>query len=91
MLEFTDQTPGNVIAVLHDGVVVGSAVFSEDQPRPAPADVVHAIEGQRWPDSPPRTEKLGGLSLYRVDSRAEGSDLLVVGVSVARANQFIAR
>jgi two-component system sensor histidine kinase TrcS len=92
MLEFTDQTPGNVIAVLHDGVVIGSAVFSEAEARPAPPDAVHAIESQPWPeDAPPRTEKLGSLGSYRVDSRAYGSDLLVVGVSQARANQIIAR
>ncbi len=91
MLEFTDQTPGNVIAVLHDGVVIGSAVFSEDEARPAPPDAVRAIEAQPWPDAPPRTEKLGSLGSYRVDSRADGSDLLVVGVSLARANQIIAR
>jgi two-component system sensor histidine kinase TrcS len=46
MLEFTDQTPGNVIAVLRGGVVIGSAVFSEAEARPAPADVVRALEGQ---------------------------------------------
>ena len=91
MLEFTDQTPGNVIAVLHDGVVIASAVFSEAEARPAPPDVVRAIEAQPWPDAPPRTEKLGGLGSYRVDSRVDGSDLLVVGVSLARANQIIAR
>ncbi len=92
MLEFTDQTPGNVIAVLRDGVVIGSAVFSEPEARPAPADVVRAIEAQPWPDdAPPRTVKLGSLGSYRVDSRADGPDLLVVGVSVARANQIIAR
>ena len=92
MLEFTDQTPGNLIAVLHEGVVIGSAVFSEAEARPAPADVVHALEAQSWPDdAPPRTEKLGALGSYRVDSRIDGSDLLVVGVSLARANQIIAR
>jgi len=92
MLEFTDQTPGNVIAVLHDGVVVGSAVFSEAEARPAPPDVVRAIEGQAWPDdAPPRTAKLGSLGTYRMDSRPDGSDNLVVGVSLARANQIVAR
>ncbi|HWF30402.1 MAG TPA: HAMP domain-containing sensor histidine kinase [Mycobacterium sp.] len=91
MLEFTDQTPGNVIAVLHDGAVIGSAVFSEAEARPAPADAVRAIETQPWPDAPPRTEKLGSLGSYRVDSRVDGSDLLVVGVSQTRANQIIAR
>lgn len=91
MLEFTGQTPGNVIAVLHNGVVIGSVVFSEDQPKPAPADVVRAIEAQSWPDAPPRTEKLGSLGSYRVDSRVDGSDLLVVGVSLNLADRIIHR
>ncbi|OBG19118.1 HAMP domain-containing sensor histidine kinase [Mycobacterium sp. 852002-51057_SCH5723018] len=91
MLEFTDQTPGNLIAVLHDGVVVGSAVFSEAEARPAPPDVVRALETEPWPDVPPRTAKLGSLGSYRVDSRVEGADLLVVGVSLARADQIIVR
>jgi two-component system sensor histidine kinase TrcS len=93
ILEFTDQTPGNVIAVLHNGVVIASAVFSEDQARPAPADVIRAFETQPWPapDAPPRTERLGNLGLYRVDNRYDGPDVLVVGVSMDRANQIIAR
>ncbi|MEE6179299.1 sensor histidine kinase [Mycobacterium sp. 050134] len=91
MLEFTEQTPGNLIAVLHDGVVIGSAVFSEDQPKPAPADVVRAIQAQRWGGGPPRTERLGSLGSYRVQSRAAGSDLLVVGVSLNLADQIIVR
>ena len=93
MLEFTDQMPGNVIAVLHDGVVIGSAVFSEAEARPAPAEVVRTLEAQSWPepDAPPRTERLGDLGLYRVDNRDEGSDVLIVGVSLDRANQIIAR
>ncbi|BBZ48244.1 two-component sensor histidine kinase [Mycobacterium parmense] len=91
MLEFTGQTPGNVIAVLHDGVVIGSAYFSEVQPRPAPADVVRAIEKQAWPGGPPRSVKLGSLGAYRVDSRADGADLLVVGVSLGIGDRIIAR
>ncbi len=91
MLAFTGQTPGNLIAVLHDGVVIGSAVFSEDQPKPAPADVVRALQAQNWADGPPRTERLGSLGSYRVDSRAEGGDLLVVGVSLNLADQIIVR
>jgi signal transduction histidine kinase len=91
MLEFTGQTPGNLIAVLHNGAVIGSAVFYEDQPKPAPPDVVRAIEAQSWPDAPPRTERLGSLGSYRVDSRVDGSDLLVVGVSLNLADRIIAR
>ncbi|MGH3637132.1 MAG: sensor histidine kinase, partial [Mycobacterium sp.] len=91
MLGFTGQTPGNFIAVLHDGVVVGSTVFGEDEPRPAPPDVIRAIEAQPWTDGPPRTEELGSLGSYRVDSRADGPDRLIVGVSVNLANRIIAR
>ena len=91
MLEFTGQEPGNLIAILHNGVVIGSAVFSEDQPKPAPADVVRALEAQSWPDAPPRSEELGGLGSYRVDSRDDGPDLIVVGVSLNRAGTIIAR
>jgi two-component system sensor histidine kinase TrcS len=91
LLEFPGQTPGNLIAVLHNGVVVGSAVFSEDEPRPAPADVVRAIQAQTWVDGPPHTEKLGSLGAYRVDCSIEGPDILVVGVSLSLANQIIER
>jgi two-component system sensor histidine kinase TrcS len=90
MLGFTGQTPGNLIAILHDGVVIGSAVFSEDEPRPAPADVVHAIQAKNWTDGPPRTAELGSLGSYRVDNRAVGPDRLVVGVSMNLANRMIA-
>ena len=91
MLEFTGQTPGNLIAVVRDGVVIGSASFSEDQPKPAPPDVIRAIEAQSWADAPPRTVRLGSLGAYRVDSRVDGSDLLIVGVSVKLADQIMAR
>ena len=91
MLEFTDQMPGNFIAVLHDGVVIGSAVFSEDKAQPARADVIRAIETQTWTDGKPRTEDLGSLGSYRVKSRVDGSDLLVAGVSLNLADRIIAR
>jgi two-component system, OmpR family, sensor histidine kinase TrcS len=91
LLGFTGQNAGNVIAVLHDGVVIGTAVFSEDEPRPAPPDVVRAIEAQSWKDGPPRTEQLGSLGSYRMDSRADGDVRLVAGVSLNLANRIIAR
>jgi two-component system, OmpR family, sensor histidine kinase TrcS len=91
LLEFTGQTPGNLIAVLRNGAVIGSAVFSEDEARPAPADVVRAVEAQPWPDAPPKTEKLGSLGSYRVDCIFVGSDILVVGVSLNLADRIIAR
>lgn len=91
MLGFTGQTPENLIAVLRNGTVIGSAVFSEDEPHPAPADVVRAIESHTWADGPPRTEQLGSLGSYRVDSRADGPDRLLVGVSLSLTNRTIER
>ncbi|OSC40505.1 sensor histidine kinase [Mycobacterium decipiens] len=91
VLEFTGQTPGNLIAVLHDGVVIGSAVFTEDGARPAPPDVIRAIEARRWTDSSPHIENLGSLGSYQVDSSANGSDRLIVGVSLGLADEIIAR
>ncbi|MFZ1179089.1 MAG: HAMP domain-containing sensor histidine kinase, partial [Mycobacterium sp.] len=91
VLEFTGQTPENLIAVLHNGVVIGSAVFYEDEPKPAPADVVQAIEAQSWTGGPPRTERLGSLGSYRMSSRVDGPDVLVVGMSQRLADRIIAR
>ncbi|ORA11363.1 sensor histidine kinase [Mycobacterium asiaticum] len=91
LLEFTGQTPGNLIAVLRDGKVVASAVFSEDEPRVAPPDVVRAIEAQDWIDGNSRIENLGSLGPHQVESRTVGSDRLVVGVSLSIADQIISR
>lgn len=91
LLQFTDQTPGNLIVVLHNGAVIGSAVFSEAEARPAPPDVVHAIEAQSWADGPPRTENLGSLGFYRLNSHVDGPDVLVAGVSLNIADRIIAR
>lgn len=92
MLEFTEQNPGNVIAVLHDGHLIGSAVFFEDGPRPAPPDVIAAMEAQPWQDGPPRSVRLGSLGSFRVSSQSAGDrDRLVVGVSLNLANRVITR
>lgn len=91
LLEFTGQTPGNLIAVVRDGKVVASAVFSEDEPRAAPPDVIRAIEAQSWTDGASRTENLGSLGAHQVDSRAAGTDRLVVGVSLNFTDQIISR
>jgi len=91
MLEFTDQTPGNLIAVLRDGTVVGSAVFSEAEARPAPPDVVRALETRSQADGRPRTEHLGSLGTYRVASHLDGPDRLLVGLSLQRADKIITR
>jgi two-component system, OmpR family, sensor histidine kinase TrcS len=92
MLGFTGQNAGNLIAVIHDGDVIGSAVFFEDDPRPATPDVIAAIKAQPWRDGQVRTVTLGSLGSFRVSSQSAGSDdQLVVGASLALANKTITR
>jgi len=92
MLRFTEQNPGNVIAVIHGGDVVGSAIFFEDNPQPATADVIAAIRTMRWRDGEIRTAKLGSLGPYRVSSQqTDTGDTLVVGVSLDLVDKTINR
>src|ERR1700742_1833257 len=92
MLGFTGQNAANLIAVIHDGDVIGSAVFFEDDPRPATPDVVAAIKAQPWRNGEVRTVTLGSLGSYRVSSHSAGpGDQLVVGVSLDLANKTITR
>jgi two-component system sensor histidine kinase TrcS len=91
LLGFTEQEPGNIIAVLRNGAVTGSAVFfSEDEPQPVPADVAAVIAAQTWKDGPSRTMELASLGRYRVASRAvDDGERLVVGVSLDLANRTV--
>lgn len=89
---FVGQAPGNLIAVVRDGEVVQSAMFSDGEPRPAPAAVTQALDAQSWTDHNPRTVKLPVLGSYRLASQAAGDgDVLVSGVSLDSANRVIAR
>lgn len=92
MLGFSDQTPGNVLAVLHNGKVTGSAVFTVEDPYPAPADVVAAINAHHWHNGPPQSMDLGSLGPYRVETRVVDHDnLLFIGGSLDLANRTVAR
>ncbi|BBX46082.1 HAMP domain-containing sensor histidine kinase [Mycobacterium cookii] len=92
LLGFTGQNAGNIIAVIHRGDVIGSAVFFEDDPRPASPDVVATLKAQPWHDGQLRTVKLARLGEFRVSSQNVGADdQLVVGVSLDLANRTINR
>lgn len=89
---FVGQAPGNLIAVLHDGEVIQSAVFSDGEPHPAPVAVTRALDQYGWSDGHPRTVKLPVLGSYRLASQPVGNgDVLVSGVSMDSANLVIAR
>ncbi|MEB3035035.1 sensor histidine kinase [[Mycobacterium] nativiensis] len=92
ILGFSDQTPGNVLAVLRDGEVIGSAVFTVEDPYPAPADVVAAITAHHRRNGPPETMELGSLGSYRVETRVvDDDDVLFIGGSMRLANDTVAR
>ncbi|WIM85699.1 HAMP domain-containing sensor histidine kinase [Candidatus Mycobacterium wuenschmannii] len=92
MLRFTEQNPLNVIAVLRGGNVIGSAVFFENDPRPATPDVIAAIKRLPLHDNEIHNTKLGGLGPYRVSSQTTASgDVLMVGVSLDLVNKTINR
>ena len=89
---FVGQAPGNLIAVVHDGVVVQSEVFPDGEPTATPPDVVSAINAQSWHSTAPRSVNLPGLGWYRLAGKdVGGGDVLVSGVSLASANLVVAR
>lgn len=89
---FGGQAPGNLIAVVHNGVVAQSAVFPFGEPKPAEPDVVKAIGAQSWTKLGPRTVKLPQLGWYRLAGEdAGGGDVLVSGVSLGPATMVVAR
>lgn len=89
---FTGQAPGNVIALVAGGTVVGSALFSDGEPGFAPAAAIAAIESQDWRDGSPRTLGLGELGNYRVaSSDVGGGRRLVSAVSMESANRLVAK
>lgn len=89
---FTGQAAGTLIAVSHNGQIAGSAVFSDDEPRSAPADAIAELQSHTWSDGAPFTARLGSLGQYRVQSHAmNGNDVLISGVSLEPANAAIAR
>lgn len=90
ILGFSDQTPGNVLAVLRDGAVIGSAVFTVEDPYPAPADVIDAIAAHHRLGGPPETMQMGSLGSYRVESRVvDAHDTLFIGGSLRLADRTV--
>lgn len=89
---FVGQAPGNLIAVVHDGEVVQSAVFPDGEPTAPPSEVVAAINTQSWSSVAPRTVNLPKLGRYRIAGEEVGDgDVLVSGVSLDSADRVVAR
>jgi len=89
---FAGQAPGNLVAVLHNGIVVQSAWFPEGEPTAVSHEVVTAIGRQPWHSLAPRSVDLPGLGWYRLGGEdVGGGDVLISGVSMAGANYVVAR
>ncbi|MDX1891859.1 HAMP domain-containing sensor histidine kinase [Mycolicibacterium sp. 050158] len=90
--DFTGQAPGTVIAVVRDGHVVDSAVFSDDDTEAAPAEVKAPIESADWDHGATRSLKLGDMGHYRARAVDVGDgEHLVSAVSMESANEVVAR
>ncbi|MBJ7340793.1 HAMP domain-containing sensor histidine kinase [Mycolicibacterium sp.] len=90
--DFTGQAPGTVIALLRDGVVVDSAVFSDDDTERVPAAMRTPLESIDWGDRTSRTVKLGDMGNYRAAGVDVGNgEQLVSAVSMESANEVVAR
>lgn len=84
LVEFTSQSPGNVIAVLVDGVVDDCAVFSDEAPAPLSDEAIAALEAQQWVPGERIELDLPGLGAHLAESRLnDQGQLLVAAVSLA--------
>ncbi|KUH87573.1 hypothetical protein AU186_03020 [Mycobacterium sp. GA-1999] len=93
LIRFTGQPVGSLIAVVRNGKVAGSAIFTDDEPEPAPPDAISAIESIDWyHDGSPFDAQLGELGRYRLQGMAiDSTDWLVAAVSLRPTDQAVAR
>lgn len=88
----TGQAPGTVIALVRDGRLVFSTVFTDAEPAPAPADAVAALEAIDWATPDSRERRLGSLGPHQVGSRdLGGGERLVSAVSMEAAHSTLSR
>ncbi len=63
--EFVGQSPGSVIVLIDDGIVVDSASFTDAEGAPLPGATVEQLEGRTWSPGT-ETVNLDGLGSYRL-------------------------
>ncbi|MGV0786337.1 ATP-binding protein [Mycolicibacterium sp. XJ2] len=93
LITFTGQPVGSLIAVVRDGTVTGSAVFTDNEARHAPPGAVSALEAIEWNDNgSPFNAVLGELGRYRLKSMSiDDGDWLVAAASLRPTDQAVAR
>ena len=93
LINFTGQPVGALIAVVREGRVTGSALFTDIEAQPAPPGAIAALEAIDWhSDGSPFNAQLGELGRYRLQSMAiDHGDWLVAAASLRPAEQAISR
>jgi len=91
LTDFTGQATATLIAVVENGRVTDSAIFSDGGNAAAPAEAISAIESADLSQEAPRTVSFGALGDYRMASIAVGGGArLVSALSLDNANRAVA-
>ncbi|MBS1691166.1 MAG: HAMP domain-containing histidine kinase [Actinobacteria bacterium] len=86
------QSPGNVIALVRDGMVLDAALYGEGEAGPVPPEARREIAGASWTGPSPSSMHLPGLGWYRVDSRpGDDGETLITAVSLDPSSRAVAR
>lgn len=93
LANFIGQPVGSLIAVVRDGKVTGSALFTDNEAQPAPPGAIAALEAIDWhTDGKPFNAQLGELGRYRLQSMAiDHGDWLVAAASLRPTEEAISR
>lgn len=93
LINFTGQPVGSLIAVVRNGTVTGSAVFTDNEARPAPPGAVSALEAIDWHSGgAPFDAELGELGRYRLQGLSiDDGDWLVAAASLRPTDKAVAR
>ncbi|MGD8193153.1 sensor histidine kinase [Herbiconiux sp. P18] len=84
LVDYVGHGPGGVIALISDGRVDDSALFSDSDAAPLPGAVVQQLEDTDFAVGTHQNIDLDGLGSYRVATQLDShGDLLVAGVSLA--------
>lgn len=87
LVDFVGQAPGTVIALLQDGVLEDSALFTDSDATTVTPDVAAQLETSRSIGAEPSTISLAGLGNYRIIGVPDRSRFVVAAVPLATAEQ----